>query len=76
MRLSQPASILALAVASATVAAHAQADTQTVTAISEWNYDAVYRDGGMTAEKLMDAAVYGADRGEIGSIENILLVAV
>ncbi|NYS62031.1 PRC-barrel domain-containing protein [Vreelandella salicampi] len=77
MRLSQSASILALAIASATVATQAQAEENkgkgNVTAISEWNYDTLYEEGGMTAESLMDTEVFGADDEEIGSVENILL---
>lgn len=75
MRLPQSASILALAIASATVAVQAQAEENKgdVTAISEWNYDTLYDEGGMTAESLMDTEVFGADDEEIGSVENILL---
>ena len=75
MRFSKSASILALAVASATVSAQAQAESNTgdVTAISEWNYDTIYAEGGMTADSLMDTEVIGADGEEIGSVENILL---
>lgn len=75
MKVSQSASILALAIASVPVMAHAQAEANSgnVTAISEWNYDTIYQEGGMTAESLMDAGVYGADYEEIGSVENVLL---
>lgn len=75
MRFSKSASILALAIASVTGAAQAQAEASTgnVTAISGWNYDALYEEGGMTADSLMDAEVFSADDEEIGSVENILL---
>lgn len=75
MRLSQPISILALAVASATVAAQTQTqdDSVDVIALSEWNYDTLYDESGMTAHALMDTEVFGPDGEEIGNIENVLL---
>ncbi len=75
MRLSQPISILALAVASATVAAQTQTqdDSVDVIALSEWNYDTLYDESGMTAQALMDTEVFGPDGEEIGNIENVLL---
>lgn len=75
MRLSQSASVLALVIASASVTAQAQEEesNDNVTAISEWNYDTLYEEGGMTAENLMDTEVFGPGNEEIGSVENILL---
>lgn len=75
MKLSQSASILALAIASVPVTAQAQTgdNESSVQAISEWTYDAIYKEGGMTAENLMDKEVFGADDEEIGSVENIIL---
>lgn len=75
MRFSKSASILALAIASVTAGAQAESEAKNgkVTAISEWTYEAIYEEGGMTAENLMDRAVFSADNEEIGSVENILL---
>lgn len=75
MKLPQSVSVLTLAIASAAVATQAQAqeDSGNVTAISEWNYDTLYEEGGMTAENLMDTEVFGSGNEEIGSVENILL---
>ncbi|CAM4239063.1 PRC-barrel domain-containing protein [Vreelandella rituensis] len=75
MRISQSASVLAFAIASATVATQTQAEEYNgdVAAISEWNYDTLYDEGGMTAESLMDTEVFGIEDEEIGSVENVLL---
>ncbi|MEH6641672.1 PRC-barrel domain-containing protein [Vreelandella glaciei] len=75
MKLPQSVSVLTLAIASATVATQAQAQENNgnVTAISEWNYDTLYEEGGMTAASLMDTEVFGSGNEEIGSVENILL---
>lgn len=79
MKFTHSASIIAVAVASATAAAQAQAtgdensNDNGVPAISEWNYETLYDEGGMTAENLMDTEVFGPDGEEIGSVENILI---
>ncbi|HET8791074.1 MAG TPA: PRC-barrel domain-containing protein [Modicisalibacter sp.] len=44
-----------------------------VRAISEWNYDEIYQDAGIEADRLMDAEVFGPEGEEIGNIENVLL---
>ncbi len=43
------------------------------TPISEWNYDALYKKAGFTANNLMDAAVLGSENQRIGEVENVLL---
>ncbi|MHB0776086.1 PRC-barrel domain-containing protein [Halomonas sp. WWR20] len=76
-QLKHKVSLVALAIASVTTAYQAQAQNNAsngdVTAISEWNYDTLYQEGGMTADSLMDAEVFGAEGEEIGSVENVLL---
>ncbi|GAB2793731.1 hypothetical protein GCM10027040_20090 [Halomonas shantousis] len=79
-RLKYNASLVAFAIASATAVSQAQAQNDTknnangdIIAISEWNYDTLYQEGGMTADSLMDTEVFGANGEEIGSIENVLL---
>lgn len=44
-----------------------------IRAISQWNYDDIYQSGGIEADRLMDAEVFGPEGKEIGSIENVLL---
>lgn len=48
-------------------------DSNEVRAISEWNYDEIYQNAGIEAERLMDAEVFGPEGEEIGNIENVLL---
>ena len=79
MKMYYSASILAVAIASASAATNVQAtenqstNNGNVTAISEWNYESLYDEGGMTAENLMDTEVFGPNGDEIGSVENILI---
>lgn len=74
MQLKQPVSVIAIAIASATAMSQAQAqENGDVRAISEWNYDTLYQEGGMTADSLMDTEVFGSEGEEIGSVENVLL---
>jgi hypothetical protein len=41
--------------------------------LSDWNYDAMYRNGWSARELMDDASVYGPGGDEIGSVENIVL---
>lgn len=49
-----------------------QMQNQDVKVLSEWNYDDLYQ-GGLRAETLLDADVYGPNNEEIGSVENVIL---
>ncbi|MCG7601222.1 PRC-barrel domain-containing protein [Halomonas sp. McH1-25] len=53
--------------------ANAQGQNNQIRAISEWNYDELYQQGGITADNLMDTEVFGETGEEIGSVENVLV---
>ncbi|MEC9483482.1 MAG: PRC-barrel domain-containing protein [Halomonas sp.] len=73
MSMKRNVSIIAMAVASATAMSHVQAQENEVRTLSDWNYEAIYQDGGLTAENLMDVEVFGVEGEEIGSVENVLI---
>ena len=41
--------------------------------IGQWNYQKLYQNGGMRADRLLEADVLGANGDEIGSVENAIL---
>ncbi len=82
MKRQQPLTVMTFAFISAAAISQAQAQendtsqsqgSDTVPAISEWNYETLYEEGGMTAESLLDTEVFGPDDEEIGSVENVLI---
>lgn len=68
---------LAVAIAAVGLSSIAQAqqygDGDDVVAISAWNYDDLYNNGGFDAGWLLDRDVSTADEDDIGSVENVLL---
>lgn len=62
-----------LAIATTTVGLQAHAQDKEITPLSDWNYEDIYEAGGIRADKLMDAEVFGDNEEEIGSVENVLL---
>lgn len=62
---------LAISATAAAVQAHAQEEM--VSPLSDWNYDEIYEKGGIRADSLMDAEVFGDNEDEIGSVENVLI---
>lgn len=74
-------SCLATMILAASFGAYAQSGNQAQTntqegeiiAIEEWNYEALYDNGGLQADNLMDTEVFGPEGEEIGSVENIVL---
>lgn len=87
MHFQRNSSLIALAVAAAMGASQAQAQNDgnqsqgdaaqgqnnQIRAISDWNYDDLYQQGGLTADNLMDAEVFSDSGEEIGSVENVLI---
>lgn len=84
MNFQQALPVMTFAFVSAAAISHAQAQengtsqsqeqgSDTVPAISKWNYETLYEEGGMTAESLLDTEVFGPDDEEIGSVENALI---
>lgn len=68
------ASLSTIALAVAGLSAPVSADTQDQpVAISDWNYDAIYETGGIQAERLIGAEVFGTEGEEIGNVENTLI---
>ncbi|RCV85762.1 PRC-barrel domain containing protein [Vreelandella rituensis] len=51
----------------------AQAQEGAVRPLSDWNYEDIYEAGGIRADRLMDAEVFGENEEEIGSVENVLI---
>lgn len=41
--------------------------------LSEWDYARIYEGGGIQSDNLIDAAAFGPDGNEIGSVENVIL---
>ncbi|EKV31551.1 hypothetical protein C882_3924 [Caenispirillum salinarum AK4] len=50
----------------------AQGQNQDIQVLSQWNYDELYQ-GGLRAETMLDADVFGPNMDEIGSVENVIL---
>ncbi|MGY2462062.1 PRC-barrel domain-containing protein [Vreelandella sulfidaeris] len=65
--------VTTLAIATTTVGLQAHAQDKEITPLSDWNYEDIYEAGGIRADKLMDAEVFGDNEEEIGSVENVLL---
>lgn len=64
------ATTLALTATAAAVQAHAQEE---IRPLSDWDYEEIYEQGGIRADHLMDAEVFGENEDEIGSVENVLV---
>lgn len=64
------ATTLALTATAAAVQAHAQEE---IRPLSDWDYEEIYEQGGIRADNLMDAEVFGENEDEIGSVENVLV---
>jgi sporulation protein YlmC with PRC-barrel domain len=68
---------LTIAIAALSVSSVVQAqqygDGDDVVAISEWNYDDLYNQGGFDAEWILDRDVSTKNEKDIGSVENVLI---
>lgn len=73
MSIKRNVCVTTLAITATAATFQAQAQDEVVQPLSEWNYDEIYEKGGITADSLMDAEVFGEDEEEIGSVENILI---
>lgn len=65
--------IAATTVAVQTQAQQTQAQDEVIKPLTGWNYEEIYEKGGIKADSLMDAEVFGENEGEIGSVENVLI---
>ncbi|WP_207308916.1 PRC-barrel domain-containing protein [Marinobacter salicampi] len=72
MTLKPGVTVLALAMASVSFGASAT-ENKDIIKISDWNYEKLYEAGGVRAESLMDAEVFGSEGEEIGSVENLII---
>ncbi|WP_207308917.1 PRC-barrel domain-containing protein [Marinobacter salicampi] len=72
MTLKPCMTALAMAIASASFGLQAQ-ENNGIIEISDWEYESLYEAGGIQAESLMDAEVFGPGGEEIGSVENVIL---
>lgn len=73
MSIKRNVCVTTLAITATATAFQAQAQDEVVQPLSEWSYDEIYEKGGIKADSLMDAEVFGQDEEEIGSIENVLI---
>lgn len=67
---------LALTVATVALQANAQqtpSQEESVKPLGDWNYEEIYQTGGIKADNLLDAEVFGENEDEIGSVENVLV---
>ncbi|BBI64814.1 hypothetical protein HSBAA_61200 [Vreelandella sulfidaeris] len=48
-------------------------EAQELRSLDEWNYSALYEQGGFRAEQLLEAKVFSPQENEIGEMENIVL---
>lgn len=65
--------VTTLAITATAAAFQAHAQEEMVSPLSDWNYDEIYEKGGIRADSLMDAEVFGDNEDEIGSVENVLI---
>ncbi len=70
--------VTTLALTAATVALQANAQQtpsqeESVKPLGDWNYEEIYQTGGIKADNLLDAEVFGENEDEIGSVENVLV---
>ncbi|MWJ29072.1 PRC-barrel domain containing protein [Halomonas sp. ZH2S] len=73
MSIKRNVCVTTLAIIVTTVGLQAQAQDKEITPLSDWNYEDIYEAGGIRADRLMDAEVFGDTEEEIGSVENVLL---
>lgn len=73
MSIKRKVCVTILTVAAGAAAFHAQAQDEMVKPLNDWNYEDIYQQGGIRADNLMDAEVFGSNQEEIGSVENVLI---
>jgi sporulation protein YlmC with PRC-barrel domain len=73
MSIKRNICVTTLAITATAVAFQAHAQEGTVNPLGDWNYDEIYEKGGIKADSLMDADVFGDNEEEIGSVENVLI---
>lgn len=67
------AALAAAVTAAVALPVHAEQQNHEIPPLSEWSYDTLYSNGGLQADDLMDAEVFGESGEEIGSVENLLI---
>ncbi|BBI64816.1 hypothetical protein HSBAA_61220 [Vreelandella sulfidaeris] len=72
MSIKRNVCVTTLALTATAAALQAQAQEE-IRPLSDWDYEEVYEQGGIRADNLMDAEVFGEDEEEIGSVENVLV---
>jgi len=78
MSIKRNVCVTTLAVTAATVAVQASAQQtmaqgELISPLSDWNYEEIYEHGGIRADNLMDAEVFGENEDEIGNVANVLI---
>ncbi|CAM3918344.1 PRC-barrel domain-containing protein [Vreelandella rituensis] len=73
MSIKRNVCVTTLAITATTAGFQAQAQEDLVRPLSDWNYEDIYEAGGIRADRLMDAEVFGDNQEEIGSVENVLI---
>tara|TARA_R110002012_G_scaffold321415_1_gene549113 strand:+ start:506 stop:1336 length:831 start_codon:yes stop_codon:yes gene_type:complete len=72
MSIKRNVCVTTFALTATAAALQAQAQEE-IRPLSDWDYEEVYEQGGIRADNLMDAEVFGEDEEEIGSVENVLV---
>ncbi|MFB9868804.1 PRC-barrel domain-containing protein [Vreelandella sulfidaeris] len=73
MSIKRNVGVTALAITAGAATFQAQAQEEVIKPLGDWNYDDIYQQGGIRADNLMDAEVFGEEQEEIGSVENVLI---
>ncbi|WP_227842429.1 PRC-barrel domain-containing protein [Vreelandella zhuhanensis] len=73
MPIKRNVCVTMLAITATAVGLQAQAQEELIRPLSDWNYEDIYESGGIRADRLMDAEVFGDNEKEIGSVENVLI---
>ncbi|WP_447044730.1 PRC-barrel domain-containing protein [Vreelandella sp. H-I2] len=72
MSIKRNVCVTTFALTATAAALQAQAQEE-IRPLSDWDYEEVYEQGGIRADNLMDAEVFGENEEEIGSVENVLV---
>ncbi|GEN26452.1 hypothetical protein HVA01_00980 [Halovibrio variabilis] len=73
MSIKRKVCVSTLTVAAGAAAFHVQAQDEMVRPLSDWNYEDIYQQGGIRADNIMGAEVFGSNQEEIGRVENVLI---
>ncbi|MEA2117813.1 PRC-barrel domain-containing protein [Halovibrio sp. HP20-50] len=78
MPIKRNVCVTTLAVTATTIAVQASAQQtpavgEVISPLSDWNYEEIYEQGGIRADNLMGAEVFGENEEEIGNVANALI---